>query len=178
MSDEPDARSDVAPDVGAESSNASHGTVTEAVADVVLRPALELGFAVAVIGARQRPPQPAPAGLRPYMRFQKLPAAALGPLRRAIDADSEFRTRVATIADEEVLGRESWLWLARPDGWIDELVKLAADHDASTAPGSRRDGALGADREDRRAAKRLEAVEQALVRAKTESGELRAELAG
>ena len=187
MGDEPNARSGVAAGVVAEPSDAPAGpvsdTIVEIVTDSVLRPALELGFAVAVIGARQRPPQPPPTGLRPYLRFQKLPAAALGPLRRAIDADAAFRMRVAAIADEEVVGRESWLWLARPDGWLDELAKLAADHDAGGAPGAPGtpeaggDGAVAGDREERRAAKRLEAVEQALVRAKTESAELRAELA-
>jgi len=91
------------------------------VSDERLRPALEVAFAVAVIGARQRPPVPPPPSLRPFLRFQKLPPAALTPVRRAVEEDETFRSMVAAVATEDVVDRASWLWLHRPDGWEDEL---------------------------------------------------------
>ena len=192
------------------------------IADELLRPALELGFAVALVLSRQRPPLPVPAALRPYLRFQKLPSAALGPLRRVLTLDGGFRERVAMVADEAIVGRPSWLWLVRPVGWESELsthaecpsgadiadiedVNEVADadhrhdragrpqgaagiddvgaaHAASTGPVRRpvrRTGERAAPEPvvgDRKLAKRLEAAEQALVRAKLEAEEARTEL--
>ena len=187
-----------------------------AIADELLRPALELGFAVALVLSRQRPPLPVPAALRPYLRFQKLPSAALGPLRRVLSIDHAFRDRVAIVADEAIVGRPSWLWLARPTGWESELSALAdgsSTDDTEDAvagdagagdrrhPDGQLEGAEGAGGVtasagpvrrpvrrsaqgtvpepsvgDRKLAKRLEAAEQALVRAKLEAEEARAEL--
>ena len=188
-----------------------------AIADEQLRPALELGFAVALVLSRQRPPLPVPSALRPYLRFQKLPSAALGPLRRVLSLDDAFRDRVAMVADEAIVGRPSWLWLVRPAGWESELSTLADDSsiDEIDEIDETDDVAVGDDRQDaggqledteraeggsasagpvrrpvrrsaqpsapersvgdRKLAKRLEAAEQALVRAKLEAEEARAE---
>jgi predicted RNA-binding protein with PIN domain len=139
-------------------------------AEEPLRGAIELAFAVAVAGARMRPPVPSPASLKPYLRFQKLPSAALGPVRRAVEGDEDFRHRVATVANEELVGRAGVLWLARPDGWEDELAGLldAEAHD-STAAADARAG--------RAATKRAEAAEAAARRATGELAAARAELA-
>lgn len=134
-----------------------------------LRPALELAFVVAVVGARQRPPVAPPAGLRPFVRFQKLPTAALGPVRRALDDDEGFRRRVADVATEELVGRLGWLWLRRPDGWEDEFDAVVADERQA-------DEAENAERLERAAHKRLDGAEQAARRAAAEAVAARSEL--
>jgi predicted RNA-binding protein with PIN domain len=92
--------------------------------DDLLRPGLEVAFVVAVVGARQRPPIPPPSALRPFLQFQKLPSAALAPVRKVVEDDVEFRQRVAAVATDETVNRASWLWLHRPEGWEDELAAL------------------------------------------------------
>lgn len=133
----------------------------------MLRSALEVAFTVAVLGARQRPPLPAPPGLRPFLRFQKLPATALGPVRRAVEGDEEFRLRVASVANEDVVDRTGWLWLHRPAGWAEELCQLAAEE-------ARADEAAAAEREERSARKRVDAAEHAARRAAAEAAAAKA----
>jgi hypothetical protein len=130
-----------------------------------------VAFAVAVAGARMRPPVPSPPALRPYLRFQKLPSAALGPVRRAVDGDEEFRGRIAAVVDEELAGRVGWLWLHRPDGWADEVAELVAAEQADEAAATEQ-------RQERSATKRLDAAEAAARRATGEVAAVRAELAG
>jgi len=138
--------------------------------DDVLRPLLELAFVVAVVGARQRPPLAVPAPIKPYLRFQKLPSAALVPVRKALEEDEDFRARVALVGEETLVGRIGWLWLHRPEGWEDEAAGVVAD-DAAT------DEAEAARRLERSAVKRLDAAEQAARRATAELAAVRAELA-
>jgi predicted RNA-binding protein with PIN domain len=80
---------------------------------------------VARDGEMSTPPVRAPTGLLPFLRFARLPAAALSAARRVLDADTEFRGRVAEATSESVVGREGWLFLTRPDGWEDELARAA-----------------------------------------------------
>jgi predicted RNA-binding protein with PIN domain len=139
------------------------------VADEFLRSGLEVAFAVALAGARMQPPVAAPAPLRPFLRFQKLPAAALTPLRRAIESDDEFRERVAVVANEELVDRAGWLWIHRPEGWEDELLTLWDAHQAAEEVGA-------GERAERSAQKRLDAAERAARRAQAELAAARAEL--
>ena len=135
------------------------------VPDEALRPGLELAFVVAVLGTRQRPPIPPPPSLKRFLRFQKLPSAALVPVRKVVEEDEAFRSRVAAVATEETVDRPSWLWLRRPEGWETELATaLEGTPDASADP------AAGA------AARRLEAAEAKLRRVNTELGVLRHEV--
>src|SRR5262245_65728504 len=94
------------------------------VPDDMLRPGLEVAFVVAVLGSRQRPPIPPPPALKPFLQFQKLPSAALAPVRRVVEDDAGFRQRVADVASDETVNRASWLWLHRPEGWEGELAVL------------------------------------------------------
>ena len=126
---------------------------------------------MAVAGARMRPPVPSPPALKPYLRFQKLPGAALGPVRRAVDGDDEFRERIAAVVDEELAGRVGWLWLHRPDGWADEVADLVAAEQADEAAATEQ-------RQERVASKRVDAAESAARRATGEVAAVRAELAG
>jgi predicted RNA-binding protein with PIN domain len=132
--------------------------------------AIEFAFAIAVAGARLKPPLPSPPALRPYLRFQKLPGAALGPVRRAVDSDDAFRERVAASVTEDLVGRLGWLWLSRPDGWEAEATDLVSAEEADAS-------AVAEERQERTAARRLEAAEAATRRATGELASVRAELA-
>ena len=63
--------------------------------DARLRRALTAAMEVARDGEMSTPPVRAPTGLLPFLRFARLPAAALSAARRVLDADTEFRGRVA-----------------------------------------------------------------------------------
>jgi len=89
--------------------------------DKLLRPALEFALTVAREGARASPPVEAPPALRPVLHFQRLPAPALRAARAAL-ADDSFRERVATACSEESVGRVGWLYLVRPEGWLEEFI--------------------------------------------------------
>jgi predicted RNA-binding protein with PIN domain len=140
--------------------------------DDLLRPALEFAFAVAVFGARQRPPIPSPSGLKPFLKLQKLPTAALAPVRRAVDDDSAFRERIAAAATSDLVGSAGMLWLTRPEGWEEALAaEVAAD--AAAAAAAKDAAAAGA---GKAAAKRLAAAEQVARRASAELAVARTEL--
>ena len=93
----------------------------------MVRPALELAWAVAKVGSQARPPLPVPGRLRPLMKASRLPDRMLNTVREVVDADDAFRGRVRQAADEELLGRASWLWLMQPDGWEAELSTLVEE---------------------------------------------------
>ena len=124
-----------------------------------LRSAIE--FAVA-LAQRTKAPDTFPAALKPFVRQpQRIPTAALGKLRRGIDADPEFRRRVADGAVPEVVDEIGIEWLRHDDGWEDRVAKLvAADKEASIQ--ARDESAV------RRAERRREAAEQAAVRARAD----------
>ncbi len=107
--------------------------------------------------------------MKPFLKFQKIPPAALGPVRRVVDADDEFRGRVGLVATEELVGRAGLLWIHRPDGWEDELAGLVAVEQAAGA-------AADADRAERSAQKRLDAAELAARSAIGELATVRSEL--
>ncbi len=132
----------------------------------MLRPALELAWAVAKVGSEARPVVAPPGRLRPLLRFAKLTDRALSTLRQVVEEDEEFRARVAAAADEAVLGRAPWLWLVRPDGWQPDLGALVDAAGAAALD-------VQEEREERRARRRLTAVEGVAVRAEAEVVRLR-----
>ena len=138
--------------------------------DALVRPALELAFDLAKIGARSTPVVDAPRAMRPFLQFARLPDNALGAVRRALDEDDGFRARVAGLADEAELGRAGWLLVERPEGWLDELASLTAEADATAA-------AAHEEQEERSARRRLAHAEQATQRATEAAARARAELA-
>ena len=146
-------------------------TSPASVPDLVIRDAIETAFAVVVAGMRLRPPILPPPALKPLVRFQKIPPAALGQVRRAVEADEELRRRVAIVATEELVGRAGWLWIHRPEGWEAELAGLAAEEAAAEL-------AAGQERAERSAQRRVEAAEQAARAAAAEVAGLRTELTG
>lgn len=138
--------------------------------DGLLRPALEAAVLVGRRGEDEDPPRPAPRGLRPFLRFTRLPDRALAPTRRVLDDDDEFRTAVRDGTSEDVVGRAGWLFLDRPGGWEEELAELVAA--AAEAAGEAR----GA-RAERETARRLAVVEESVRRAESDLARRVAELA-
>ncbi|HEY3486267.1 MAG TPA: hypothetical protein VGK49_12835, partial [Ilumatobacteraceae bacterium] len=100
-----------------------------------LRSALEFAVAIAAEGSKRRPPLSFPDGLRPYLRAPRLNAAALGPVRRAIEGDDDFRAKLGIAAVPELVDGVGRLWLQRPPGWEDRVRALLAEADAARAAG-------------------------------------------
>jgi predicted RNA-binding protein with PIN domain len=94
------------------------------VPDEVLRPTLELAVGVAAAGAKLRPQMPFPVELRRFLRFHKLPPTALAQVRAAIEGDTDFRKRLASVATTELIDEVGVLWLSRPDGWEQAIADL------------------------------------------------------
>jgi predicted RNA-binding protein with PIN domain len=140
------------------------------VPDDLLRPALEVAFVVAVVGAKQRPPIAAPPLLRPFLKLQKLPDRALAPVRKVLESDDEFRERVGSVASVETVDELGLLWLQRPPGWEDAVAALVAAAGAEAAEAD-------AERADRTARRRVEAAEEAARRAQAELAAAKASLA-
>ena len=134
-----------------------------------LRSAIEFAVAIADAGQRLRPPLAYPAALKPFLKQRRVPAAALGKLRRAIEADDDFRVRLAAGALPELVDPIGIEWLRRENGWEDRVAELissaqeAEEHaDAETAL--------------RRAERRREAAEQVGVRTRAELTQLQARI--
>lgn len=142
----------------------------------LLRPALELALDVARAGKALQPSMPVPRAVERVVGFAKLPAPAWDDLRRAVDGDEDFRSRVAIVADEEDVGRAGWLWLHRPDGWEDELADLARSasfgRNSDVAAAERR-ARRQAEREARRRQRGLEEERDAARRELAESDDAR-----
>jgi hypothetical protein len=90
----------------------------------VLRPACEAAVEVARAAAAAHPPVKPPGPLRPLVRLNRVPDRSLGAIRRVLDEDELFRRVVAAATTERLVGRPSWLFLRRPQGWEDELARL------------------------------------------------------
>jgi len=90
----------------------------------LLKPALEAVMKVAREGEAAEPTEPAPAQLRRYLRFARLPAPALDIARRVVEEDDAFRERVAAHLTEDAVGEAGWLWLTHPEGWEARLEEL------------------------------------------------------
>ncbi len=131
-----------------------------------LRPAIELALAEADAGTRRRPPLEYPAALRPFLRASRVPTAALGRLRRAIEDDDAFRARVADLAEANGVDEIGMEWLRRAPGW-EARVRALADAAAEEAEGANAEVAL------RRAERRRQAAEDAADRERAEAAALR-----
>ncbi len=140
---------------------------TATLPDRALQSALEFAVGIAAAGAKLRPPLPFPSGLKPFLRFHKLPPAALAKVRSAVEADDGFHRRLGSVATEELVDEIGMLWLVRPEGWHAQaaaLVQAAAD-DALDPAGDLR-------REQRR----REAAEAAAARSVLEVSTMRDQL--
>jgi predicted RNA-binding protein with PIN domain len=126
------------------------------VPDEVLRPALEFVVGTVARNARDGHGGPVPVGLRPFLRFQRLPAAALRAVRRVVEHDPELRAWVARDVDDRSDPVTS-LYLRRPEGWLDALAVHAATARAEATVAQEH-------REERTARRRVTALEEVLAR--------------
>lgn len=123
-----------------------------------LRPALQLALEVATATSG-----PLPGRVRNLVRNRRLPASWPVTIRHAIDEDEEFRSLVCSRADEPSLGRLGWLWLARPEGWEEQVDALVGEKLAARAQQEEQE------REARLAAGRIAELEGDLARARAET---------
>lgn len=126
-----------------------------------LRSALEFAVAMASEGQKLKRPIPFPSGLRKYLKLSRLSTSSLPAVRRIVEGDDLFRTRLAAGAVPELVDPIGKLWLERPDGWEAEIRRLAAAADAE-------EEAADHERLLKRSEKRREAAEQAAARARVE----------
>ena len=94
------------------------------VPDGALRPALEFAVGMAAAGAKVRPPLSFPAELKRFLRFHKLPPAALAQVRAAVEGDNDFRKRLGSVVTSDLVDEVGVLWLSRPEGWAEAITAL------------------------------------------------------
>ncbi|MFN3254674.1 MAG: NYN domain-containing protein [Ilumatobacter sp.] len=126
-----------------------------------LRSAIEFAVLMAAEFQKRRPPVPFPKELRSFLGKPRVPTGALGRLRRVIEADAEFRRLLSAGALPELVDDVGRLWLAQPEGWLDEataIVEAAEEESAS----------LDARAELKRAERRRAAAESATARVRVE----------
>ncbi len=92
-----------------------------------LQAACELAYAVARDEAESSFSVEPPSSMRSFLYVEDLPRRAISVAQQAIEADSEFRQRVANRATEESVGRAGHLWLTRPFGWAQEFERLTTE---------------------------------------------------
>ena len=131
---------------------------------------MEAALAAARDGLRADPVVIPPPALRPYLDFTRLSPTSLAAIARVVDDDDVFRARVASTVGPENVGRGGWLWLARPDGWQDELAALDAEDVARAVEA--RDA-----RAERSAFRKLAAAQAAAARAEADAEASRSEVA-
>lgn len=126
-----------------------------------LRSAIEFVVLIAQEGQKFKPPMQYPAGLKKYMSMQRIPTQALNGLRRLVERDDTFRTRVAAGAVPELVDPVGRLWLERPAGWEDQIRSLVADVEEAERVDD-------AEKRLKKAEKRREAAERSATRAVAE----------
>ncbi len=130
------ARSD-RPDTGESPDSLTQARDDKAILGLVplaaLTPVLEAAIVVARADEAGTPARTAPAELRHFLRFSRLPKSALGQVRRVMEHDDAFRERVLEVLTESgssrSLGRAAHVelvstWLARPPGWRESLAEM------------------------------------------------------
>jgi predicted RNA-binding protein with PIN domain len=126
-----------------------------------LRSALEFAVLMAKEGRKFKPPMKYPKGLDKYLKMARIPGPSLSSVRRIVEADEVFRTRIAAGALPELVDPIGKLWLERPTGWELEVRRLVAETDAAT-------DAAAAANELKKAEKRREAAETIAARSRAE----------
>jgi len=134
---------------------------------------------VARAGLAERPPIEPPRLLRPLLQFTRLPRRGAEVVRSVLEDDLVFRSRVALAAAgmEDELGRASWLFVARPAGWEDELAALTAEQGEAAAAAEDEAAEQRAVRQLRGARERIARLEAEVAAAKDREAEATAELA-
>ncbi len=104
--------------------------------EALLQEACELAFAVAREDAEAEPAIEPPGDMRSFLYLARLPRRAIAVAQQAIEDNGDFRSRVASRASEDAVGRAGYLWLHRPIGWAPEFEELTrlAEEDQTTEP--------------------------------------------
>ena len=126
-----------------------------------LRSAVEYAVLIAQEGQKLKPPLAYPASLKRYFNTDRVPSSVLASLARAIEADEAFRKKIARAASPELVDDLGRVWLQRPEGWVDEVARLAAAADAAAEEASAANAL-------KRAEKRRAAAEQVAARTRAE----------
>ncbi|MDF2731480.1 MAG: hypothetical protein K0S92_105, partial [Desertimonas sp.] len=127
-----------------------------------------------------RPPLPVPADIKPFAKQPRLAAASLGRVRRIVDADDEFRARLASAAVPELVDELGIAWLRREPGWeerVGELVerraKEAAERDSERLVASEQRRRVAAEDAATRTRAELVALAEKVVEREQEFREFR-----
>ena len=132
-----------------------------------LRSAIEYAVLMAEETQKRKPPMPVPNALRAFFGKPRVPAGALGRLRRAIEHDDVFRQRIAAGALPELVDEVGRLWLQRPANWAEEAQRSIAESERAAVEADALTSL-------RRAEKRRVAAEEAAVRSLAEIARLTA----
>ncbi|MEO1058673.1 MAG: NYN domain-containing protein [Actinomycetota bacterium] len=133
-----------------------------------LRPAIEFAVAIVREAGKQRTPIDHPAELDPFLKERRIPNSALGRLRRAIETDATFRSRLSAGAIPELVDEIGRLWLAAEPGWAERAMALEQQAVDEAA-----DETLRAQLQ--RAQRQRDAAERAAVRLRADAVAARAE---
>jgi predicted RNA-binding protein with PIN domain len=107
---------------------APSATPVDAVELELLTALCELTIVVAQAGQRLNPPLTIPPSLKPFLRFtHKLPSPGQRAVRKVLDADADWRMRVAAVASEALVGKSGVLFVNRPDGWAESFAHLVEE---------------------------------------------------
>jgi hypothetical protein len=126
-----------------------------------LRSALEFAVRMAEEGQKFKPPMKFPVGLKKFMKQPRIPSVALPAIRRMVEQDETFRSRIAVGALPELVDPIGKLWLERPVGWGASITELVAAAEAA-------EHAADAAGELKKSEKRREAAEQVAARTRAE----------
>ena len=84
-----------------------------------------------------KPPLAVPTDIKPFIKQPRLAAATLGRVRRIVEADEDFRSRLAEAAVPELVDDIGIAWLRQEPGWEERVATLierraedAAERDA------------------------------------------------
>jgi len=116
---------------------------------------------IAKEGRKLKPPMKYPKGLDKYIKMARIPGPSLSSIRRIVEADDAFRTRIAAAALPELVDPIGKLWLDRPADWEDDLRRLVIEADAAA-------DAADAANDLKKAERRRDAAETAAARARAE----------
>jgi len=130
----------------------------------LVRGAMEAALVVAI-----KDPAGSPKALQPFLKFQKMPARAMPVVRKVLDSDDAFRERVASVVALDMLDRPAALFLTRPDGWEDELDRLAVDEAQAAADAEEA-------KAEKSAQRKLKAAESARTKAEERVKDLTVEI--
>lgn len=126
-----------------------------------LRSALEFAVGIAEAGQKLKPPLAVPGEIKQFFRTRRLPAAALGRVRRIVEGDADFRRRLAAGAVPELVDAIGMEWLRRDAGWEDRVATLLEEAETAAAH-------QAAERDARREEKRRIAAEEAATRTRVQ----------